>query len=311
VRTVQTYVSQLRKLFVGEAAILTTQPGGYVLEVDPGDIDAYPFAQGLVAAGAEDDRARRLEMLDEALALWRGRPLREFAGAGWADREAIRLEALQLEGLQRRYDTLLDLDRAADAIADLETLVQVHPLDEKLWAQLMLALYRSGRQADALAAYQQARRHLVDEFGIEPGPELAGLEYRVLAQDPTLVVRANSPVNVVSGTVTATFLFCDLVGSTALLTRLGDDAGDEVRRDCYAVFREALAAHGGREVKSTGDGVFRCSRQVSRRRWRAGSPCSGDWRVSLVPVPGSGLVSGWASPWARQLLRRGIGMALR
>jgi DNA-binding SARP family transcriptional activator len=255
-RTIQTYVSQLRKLLLGEAASLTTHPAGYLLEVDPGDIDAYRFAQGLAAAATEDDPARRLEILDEVLALWRGRPLREFAGAGWADREATRLEALHLQALQRRYDTLLDLDRAADAVADLETLVQTHPLDERLWAQLMLVLYRSGRQADALAAYQRGRRHLVDELGIEPGPELTDLEHRILDHDPTLVVPEDSTVGVVGGTVTATFLFCDLVGSTALLTRLGDDAGDEVRRECYAVFREALAAHGGREVKSTGDGVF-------------------------------------------------------
>ena len=188
--------------------------------------------------------------------MWRGPPLDEFAGAGWADREATRLEALRLQALRRRYETLLDLGRAGEAVAELETLVGVHPLDEGLWAQFMLALYRSGRQADALAAYQRARRHLVDELGIEPGPELIELEHRILDHDPTLVVPADSPVDVVSGTVTATFLFCDLVGSTALLTRLGDDAGDEVRRECYAVFREALAAHGGREVKSTGDGVF-------------------------------------------------------
>jgi DNA-binding SARP family transcriptional activator len=256
VRTVQTYVSQLRKLFPGEAASLTSQPAGYVLEVNPGDIDAYRFAQGLAVAVAEDDPGRRLEILDAALALWRGPALGEFAGAGWADREATRLEALHIQALQRRYDTLFDLGRAADAVADLETLVQSHPLDEKLWAQLMLALYRSGRQADALGTYQRARRHLVEELGIEPGPELIELERRMLVQDSALIVPADSTTHGVSGTVTATFLFCDLVGSTALLTRLGDDAGDEVRRECYAVFREALAAHGGREVKSTGDGVF-------------------------------------------------------
>jgi class 3 adenylate cyclase len=255
-RTVQTYMSQLRKLLQGEAARLVTRPGGYLLEVDPAAVDAHRFEQTLTAASAETDPTRRLMLLDGALALWRGPPLGEFAGTGWADREATRLEARRLHALQRRNETLMDLGRTGEAIAELETLVSVHPLDEGLWAHFMLALYRSGRQADALAAYQRARRHLVDELGIEPGPKLAGLEHRILAQDPTLVVPADSPVSVASGTVTATFLFCDLVGSTELLTRLGDDAGDEVRRECYAVFREALAAHGGREVKSTGDGVF-------------------------------------------------------
>jgi len=255
-RTVQTYVSQLRKLLHSEEASLVTRPGGYVLEVDPVSVDAYRFEQGVTAASAEIDPARRLTVLDGALALWRGPPLGEFGDSGWAESEVTRLDGLRLQALRRRCETLLDLGRAGEAVAELDTLVRVHPLDEGLWAQLMLALYRSGRQANALAAYQRARRHLVEELGIEPGPHLVELEHRILNQDPTLVVPADSPVNVVSGTVTATFLFCDLVGSTALLTRLGDDAGDEVRRECYAVFREALATHGGREVKSTGDGVF-------------------------------------------------------
>jgi DNA-binding SARP family transcriptional activator len=255
-RTVQTYVSQLRKLLHGEAASLTTRPGGYVLEVNPGDVDAYAFEQGLVAAGDEADPGRRLAILDQTLKLWRGPPLAEFVGAGWADREASRLGALRLRALRHRCDNLLELGRAGEATTELETLVHTHPLDEKLWAQFMLALYRDGRQADALAAYQQARRHLIDELGIEPGPELVRLEHRILDHDPTLAAPTGPPGTLVSGTATATFLFCDLVGSTALLTRLGDDAGDEVRRDCYAVFREALATHGGSEIKSTGDGVF-------------------------------------------------------
>jgi DNA-binding SARP family transcriptional activator len=255
-RTVQTYMSQLRRLLRNEPASLTTRPGGYVLEIDHGDVDAYRFERAVTAASAEHDPARRLARVDGGLELWRGPPLGEFAGTGWADREAARLEALHLQVLQGRFDALIDLDHADDAVAELEELVRGHPLDEKLWVQLMLALYRSGRQADALAAYQQARRQLVDELGIEPGPALAKLEHRILAHDPTLATRSVSPGHVASGTVTATFLFCDLVGSTALLTRLGDDAGDEVRRECYAVFREALAAHRGSEVKSTGDGVF-------------------------------------------------------
>src|SRR5262245_16272283 len=255
-RTVQTYVSQLRKLLRDRAAHLVTAPGGYVLEVDRAAVDACRFEQGLTAASVETDPARRLLVLDGALALWRGSPLDEFAGAGWADREATRLDALHLHALGRRSETLLDLGRARDVVAELETLVRVHPLDEGFWGQLMLALYRAGRQADALAAYQRARRHLVQELGIDPGPELIELEHRILAQDPALAGPTDSSVKLVGGTVTATCLFRDLGDSTALLTRLGDDAGDEVRRDCYAVFREALAADGGSEVKSTGDGVF-------------------------------------------------------
>ncbi len=168
-----------------------------MLEADPGDVDAYRFEQGVTAAGAEPDAARRLAMIDEALVLWWGSPLGEFAGAGWADYEAARLEALHLQAQQRRCDALLELDRARDAVVELELLVGTHPLDEKLWSQFMLALYRSGRQADALSAYQQARRHLVDGLGIEPGHELAGLEHRILEHDPTLVTATNrsTPAN--------------------------------------------------------------------------------------------------------------------
>jgi predicted ATPase/DNA-binding SARP family transcriptional activator len=229
-RTVQTYVSQLRKMLHDEPASLQTQPGGYVLEADPGDVDACRFEQGVTAASTEPDAAQRLAMIDEALVLWRGPPLGEFAGAGWADREATRLEALHLQALQRRYDSLLELDRARETVAELETLVRAHPLDERLWAQLMLGLYRSGRQADALGAYQQARRHLVDELGIEPGPELADLEHRILDHDPTLASPTDRPaaannhrVRVSAATDdwspptgTITFLFTDQEQSSSL-----------------------------------------------------------------------------------------------
>ena len=128
-RTVQTYVSQLRKLFLGEPSSLETRPGGYVLDVDPDNIDAYHFGQGVIAAAAEGDPERRLAMLDEALELWRGPPMEEFAGSGWADREAARLVALHHQALQRRYEALLELGRACgEAIGELETLLQTHSL---------------------------------------------------------------------------------------------------------------------------------------------------------------------------------------
>jgi DNA-binding SARP family transcriptional activator len=182
--TVQTYVSQLRKLLDGEPASLESGPGGYALQVASAEVDAHRFEQAVTEAGAEADPTRRLAMLDGALGLWRGPPLGEFAGVGWADREARRLEVVHLQALQRRYDTLLELGRPGEAAEELDATVRAHPLDERFWAQLMVALYRSGRQADALAAYQQARGHLVDDLGIEPGPELVALEHRILDHDP-------------------------------------------------------------------------------------------------------------------------------
>jgi predicted ATPase/DNA-binding SARP family transcriptional activator len=259
-RTVQTYVSQLRKLLRDEPASLRSQPGGYVLEVDAGGIDAYRFEQRLIAARTESDPARRLAMLDHALSVWRGPPLGEFIGAGWADREATRLEALRLQALQHRYDCLLDLGRAGEAVTGLETLVGDHPLDEPLWGQLMLALYRSGRQVDALGAYRRARRHLVDELGIEPGPALAELEHRILVQDSALA----APYAAVDGHNTSitgleegwhprTFLLTDIVDSVSLWER--DPAAMSVvvaRHD--AVILDAVVAAGGKLVRSKGEG---------------------------------------------------------
>jgi predicted ATPase/DNA-binding SARP family transcriptional activator len=262
-RTVQTYVSQLRRLLHDQAASLVTGPGGYVLEVDPAHVDASRFERAITAAGAEPDPPHRLAMLDEALELWRGPPLREFAGAAWADREATRLEALHLQALQRRSDTLLDLDRTEDAAAELEPLVRAYPLDERFWAQLMLALYRSGRQADALAAYQEARRRLVDELGIEPGPRLAELERRILDHDPTLVESEGPRVLVAGqhastrrgtdGWYPRTFLLTDIVDSVSLWER--DSAGMSravARHD--SLIQDAVSVAGGQLVRTKGEG---------------------------------------------------------
>jgi DNA-binding SARP family transcriptional activator len=235
-RTVQTYVSQLRKLLGGERASLHTRPGGYLLEIDPADVDAYRFERAVTASVAEPDPARRLATVDEALELWRGPPLGEFAGTGWADPEVARLEGLHLQALQGRYDALIDLGRAGETVAELETLASARRLDEQVWAQLMRALYRSGRQADALGVYQQARRQLVEELGIEPGRELADLEHRILEHDPTLAAtdRTGSggeqrvSARGVGSWYPRTFLLTDIVDSLSLWER--DPNGDVTSR---------------------------------------------------------------------------------
>jgi predicted ATPase/DNA-binding SARP family transcriptional activator len=262
-RTVQTYVSQLRKLLHGESAHLETRPGGYVLEIEPGDVDAYRFEQAINTAGSEPDPARRLAALDGALRLWRGPPLGEFAGAGWADREATRLETRHLQALQHRYDALIALDRAREAAGELELLVSAHPLDERLWTQFMLALYRSGRQSDALAAYQLARRHLIDELGIEPGPELADLEHRILSHDPTLAGpthrRATTDEHGAPAERTTdrwyprTFLLTDIVGSVSLWERDPAAMSQVVARQ-DAIIQEAVRVSGGELVRTKGEG---------------------------------------------------------
>jgi pimeloyl-ACP methyl ester carboxylesterase/DNA-binding SARP family transcriptional activator len=193
--TVQTYVSQLRKLLaqLDDHTALVSRPGGYALELAPGALDARLFERLCTEAGCEPSAARRLELLSEAMALWRSTPLTEFSGTAWADAYATRLDARRLEAFHERIDALLALGRHSEALPDLEDLVREHPLDERFWAQLLVAYFRAGRQSDALRAYQRLRNTLAEELGIAPSRELQELERRLLDQDPSLLgARATS-----------------------------------------------------------------------------------------------------------------------
>ena len=176
-------VSQLRKALGGD--VVLTQPPGYLLAAAPERIDLHRFEQ-LVAEARAAPPARAAELLRAALALWRGDPLAELAYESFVQPELARLEELRLAALELRVDADLALGRHAELAPELESAVAANPLRERLRAQLMLALYRSGRQADALEAYQQARRALVDGLGIEPGRALHDLETAILRQDPAL-----------------------------------------------------------------------------------------------------------------------------
>jgi DNA-binding SARP family transcriptional activator len=183
VASLQNFVSQLRKL-VGSDVVKTTPPG-YVLELEAEQLDLDRFTRLVKearSAGAEE-RARRLR---DALALWRGPPLAEFAYESFARAEIERLEELRLEALEARIDAELELGRHRELVAELESLVTRYPLRERLRGQLMLALYRCDRQAEALETYQDARRRLVDELGIVPGSALQNLYRAVLRQEGSL-----------------------------------------------------------------------------------------------------------------------------
>jgi DNA-binding SARP family transcriptional activator len=182
-------VSQLRKALRDDGELLAARAHGYVLCIGPGQLDLHRFER-LVGEGeralAGGDPALAGERLRDALGLWRGAPLADFTYAPFAQAAIVRLQELRLAAIELRIEADLALGRQAAVIGELETLVAENPLRERFWAQLMLALYRSGRQAEALAAYRTARGRLVDEVGIEPGPQLQALERRLLAQDPTL-----------------------------------------------------------------------------------------------------------------------------
>ena len=192
----QAAVSRLRKALgpLGPQMVVT-RPSGYALEVDPDSIDARRFER-LVAEGRRrltEQPAEAAQHLTDALALWRGPPVPELADTDTGRAEAARLEDLRLGAEEDRIDALLAAGRHAEVVGELEALVRAQPLRERRWGQLMLALYRTGRQAEALRSYQEARRVLVEELGLEPSPHLRHLEAAMLAQDPSLGPPAQEP----------------------------------------------------------------------------------------------------------------------
>jgi predicted ATPase/DNA-binding SARP family transcriptional activator len=187
VKMVQLNVSRLRKLL--PAGVLQTRPPGYVLEVEPEQVDLLRFERLLAdARRAEPERSARV--LGEALMLWRGPALAEFEEP-FAQVERARLEDLKLTALEDRVDADLALGRQTELVGELKALVAAHPLRERLHGQLMLALYRSGRQAEALTAYRDVREAL-DELGLQPGEQLRSLERAILTHDAALAPPART-----------------------------------------------------------------------------------------------------------------------
>jgi DNA-binding SARP family transcriptional activator len=186
-KAVQVYVTRLRKA-LGAHRIRTHEPG-YVLELDSDELDLRRF-QSLVQEARElranDDHAGAATTLREALALWNGAPLADCSDENFARTQIPRLQELRLEALEERIDADLALSHGGGLVGDLEQLVAHYPYRERLRGQLMLALYRDGRQADALAVYRETRKLLADELGIEPGPSLQRLEGAILRQEPAL-----------------------------------------------------------------------------------------------------------------------------
>ena len=185
----QAQIVQLRRT-LGASAILTSE-AGYALNVSAGDVDATQF-EDLVAEGsrlsAEGELGLASKMLGDALRLRRGEPLSEFAYAGFADADRAHLNELTLVATESRVEADLGLGRHNELVGELEALCRDHPLRERLWELLILALYRAGRQAEALRAYAMIRDRLVDELGVDPGSGLRELETRVLGHDPSLIV---------------------------------------------------------------------------------------------------------------------------
>jgi DNA-binding SARP family transcriptional activator/class 3 adenylate cyclase len=282
-KAVQVHVSRLRKTLAGaggenQGGPLLTREHGYELQLDPNRVDAHRFerlvdeGRSALAAGKAERAAAGLE---EALSLWRGAPLADLAYEPFAQREIARLADLRVATLEQLIEAKLALGRHAEVVAQLEALIAEHPYREGLRAQLMTALYRCERQADALQAYQATRRTLVEELGIEPGERLRDLEAAILTHDQALGWSAPKEVEVQGGPPAArdvvdeaplataatparrllSIVFADLVGSTGLAERLDPEAMHALLDRYAEVCGAVIERHGGTVEGFIGDSV--------------------------------------------------------
>ena len=214
--------------------------------------------------GADDEPAEAAKLFSEALGLWRGPPLADVADLPFAGAEAARLEEARLSALEERIDADLACGRHGELVGESAGLTRDHPVRERFWAQRMTALYRAGRQTEALRAYQDLRRYLGDELGIEPAEDLRRLEGAILRHESELdwkppatgartAAASEGPDDLSPGVVSC--LFTDLVAFTELADRPTGGAGDALRRHHVSAVHQALSTHGGREIKRLGDGV--------------------------------------------------------
>lgn len=290
-------ISQLRKALGPDGGKIVTRAPGYVLAVEPGQVDLQRFEQLLRRGGdalARDDAAVAAPLFEEALGLWRGSALADFPYEPFAQGAIRRLEELRLVAREQLVAAQLAQGRHAMLLGELRELVAEHPMRERLWAHLMLALYRDGRQAEALEAYRDARRALVDEVGIEPGPELQELERRILAQDPSLTggVRTERPPRVV-------LALADAEASVAPLATMGTglarEAGAELIVGAIVADEVALGAIAPRlqEVRDgvAGDGpAVRVAAFTSDDPGRDAARLAADHDVALLLVEAAGAV---------------------
>ncbi len=245
--TLQTYVSNLRAA-IGD--VIVRDDGGYRLAADPAQVDAVEFEQTVarVAELVETDPAEVSQRLRAALALWRGHAYADLPGSFALELEARRLEELRLRGVETLIEAELRLGRHAELIPELEVLCEENPVRERFRAQHMLALYRSGRQAEALRAYQKTRAYLADELGLEPTRELQELERLILNQDRSLLLDTEPQVQ------TRAFLLTDVEDST-VLWELHTDAMRAAMAEHDRIVLGAVKAAAGEVVKRVGDGI--------------------------------------------------------
>jgi DNA-binding SARP family transcriptional activator len=255
-KALQGHVSALRKALGAHA--IETRPPGYALRLRADQTDVGRFHALVEEARGEPDPAARSQLLRCALELFRGEPLADFRYESFAREGAAALDDARLTVVEERIEADLALGRHAEVAAELERLVAANPLRERLRAQLMVALYRGGRQSDALHVYQEARRLLAGELGLDPGPALRHLERQILEHDPALAppqqrapeVRPREERKVV------TILFCDLVAFTSAAEELDPEDVRALQRSYFDRVRSEIERFGGTIEKFVGDAVM-------------------------------------------------------
>jgi DNA-binding SARP family transcriptional activator len=249
------HVSALRKLLGAER--IGTHAPGYRLRVDTDELDLARF-ESLVAAARSAGPEERSARLREALALWRGDPLPDLRDESSAHRELLRLAELRVAALEDRLDADLERGRHRELVGELEALVSAYPFRERLRGQLMLALYRCGRQADALHAFQDGRRALVSELGIDPGPALQRLQRQILDQDPALDPQPRAPARVELGEERklATILLASVDATAAPGGRLDPERLRVLQRTWVEAMSEVVTTWAGTLERHVGDTVM-------------------------------------------------------
>ena len=272
-KTLRAYVSRLRRALDDDGSSpLRTVGSGYRMEAAPDSLDRDRFEHLVADARRTEDRVEASELLARALALWRGPMLADLAYPSFAQAEITRLEELRLLALEERIDADVEGGRHAEVVGEIRSLLGEHPFRERLWAALMLALYRGGRQAEALEVYREARGTLVEELGLEPGPALREIEAAILQQDPSLeaagdamaeaplaeAIKRSEPPRSPPAEVrkTVTVVFCDVAGSTSLGERHDPEALREVMTRYFDAAADAFRSHGGSVEKFIGDAVM-------------------------------------------------------
>jgi DNA-binding SARP family transcriptional activator/tetratricopeptide (TPR) repeat protein len=247
VNTLQVHVSNLRKKLAGAGGAdnLPSVPEGYALRVGPDEIDAAVFAR--LVDGTTGEPAELASRLADALSLWRGPALADVR-SDLLQGEKTRLDELRLFAVERRIDAELQLGHHHEVVGELEAFVHDHPLREEIRRQLMVALYRSGRQADALAVYRAGRVVLAEELGIDPSPELQALEVAILRQDPELTGPVNGVAIAESTTLGSTSVVVVPLPSRLGIKPLAGLIGRDSEKDALSDAWKRVSAGHGREV---------------------------------------------------------------